>query len=215
MRPADDPAVDYKAFVQRAYDRCAGAYDESRENEAHPELELLQERLKDGASVLDIGCGSGVPVSRSLAERLAVTGVDISREMVQRAQVNVPAARFIQADITTAEFEASSFDAVVAFYSIFHIPREEHHALFSRIRDWLRPGGLLMCTLSYYNEPAYTEDDFFGETMYWSNYGLAEYTDMLSGLGFIPMRTSIVGHGYFEDPDVPSEQHPLVFARKA
>ena len=26
VRPADDPAVDYKEFVKRAYDRCADAY---------------------------------------------------------------------------------------------------------------------------------------------------------------------------------------------
>lgn len=181
---------------------------------AHPELELLKERLTDGALVLDIGCGAGVPVSRTLAERFAVTGVDISSEMARQARENVPDATFIQADITSANLAPSSFDAVVAFYSIFHIPREEHHDLFGRIQEWLRPGGYIMCTLSHYSEPAYTEDDFFGETMYWSNYGLADYEDILSGVGFTLLRTSLVGHGYAETPEVSSESHPLVFARK-
>ena len=214
MRPADDPSVDYKALVQRAYDRCAADYSESRESEAHPELELLNERLDDGAPVLDIGCGAGIPVSRTLAERFAVTGVDISRQMIRPARANVPGARFTHADITSAEFHASSFDAVVAFYSIFHIPKEEHHDLFRRIQKWLRPGGYLMCTLTNYSEPAYTEDDFFGETMYWSNFGLADYEDILSGLGFTLLRTSSIGHGYSEAAEAPSEDHPLLFARK-
>lgn len=213
MRPANDPLVDYKALVKRGYDRCAAAYTEARSGEAHPELDLLHERLDDGAAVLDLGCGAGVPIARSLAGSFAVTGVDTSSEMVRLARANVPEARFFHADITSVEFVDSSFDAVVAFYSIFHLPREEHHGLFRRIRDWLKPGGYLMCTLTRYSEAAYTEDDFFGETMYWSNYGLSEYADLLTGLGFSLLETSTVGHGYAES-EAPPEVHPLVFARK-
>ena len=182
--------------------------------EAHPELDLLGERLLDGAAVLDIGCGAGIPVTRLLAERLAVTGVDISGEMIRQARANVPGATFVRDEIMSVEFEDSSFDAVVAFYSIFHLPREEHAALFSRIHDWLKPGGYLMCTLSHSSESAYTEDDFFGVTMYWSNYGLADYTDMLTGLGFSILRTSTAGEGYSESHETPEEDHPLVFARR-
>lgn len=213
MRPADDPLVDYRALVQEGYDRCTAVYAEARAGEAHPELELLRECLDDGAAVLDIGCGAGVPVTRSLAESFSVTGVDTSTEMVRLARANVPEARFLHADITSVKFAGSSFDAVVAFYSIFHLPREEHTSLFRRIRDWLKPGGYLMCTLTRYSEAAYTEDDFFGETMYWSNYGLTEYADILTGLGFTLLKTSAVGHGYAES-ETPPEIHPLVFARK-
>ena len=76
--------------------------------------------------MLDIGCGAGVPVTQALSGRFAVTGVDISSEMVRQARANVPGATFIHGDITSVDFPDSSFDAVVAFYSIFHLPREEH-----------------------------------------------------------------------------------------
>ena len=72
-----------------------------------------------------------------------------------------------------------------------------------------------MCTLSCCREAAYTEDDFFGETMYWSSYGMADYTDILTGIGFSLLKTSIIGYGYSEAPDTPPEYHPLVFARKS
>ena len=214
MKPADDPLVDYKNLVQRGYDRCASAYAETRTDEAPPELELMSERLDDGASVLDIGCGAGVPITRSLAARFAVTGVDISNEMIRHAQANIPGASFVHADVTSVEFADSSFDAVVAFYSIFHIPREEHDSLFRRVLAWLKPGGYLMCTLSRHSETAYTEDDFFGVTMYWSNYGLENYTDILTGLGFSLLETSTIDDGYSKSHDVPREDHPLVFARR-
>ena len=214
MRHANDPLVNYKYLVQRGYDRCASAYAESRVREAHPELDLLSERLDDDASVLDIGCGAGVPITRRLAERFAVTGVDISSEMIRLAQDSVRCATFIHADITSIEFADSSFDAVVAFYTLFHIPREEHRGLFHRIHDWLKPGGYVMCTLSRHSEKAYVEGDFFGETMYWSNYGLAEYQEILTGLGFNVLTTLTIGHGQSEITGAPPEHHPLVLARK-
>ena len=214
MKPADDPLVDYKALVQSSYDRCAAAYSRARLEDVHPELGLPSELLDDGASVLDIGCGAGVPITRALAERFAVTGVDISGEMIRQAKANVPGASFVHGGIMSVDFAASSFDAVVAFYSIFHLPREEHTTLFSRVHSWLKPSGYLMCTLSHSDEMAYTEDDFFGVTMYWSNYGLRDYVQILTGLGFSILRTSTIGDGYSESHNAPGEDHPLVLARR-
>ncbi len=214
MRPADDPTVDYKAIVQRGYDLCASTYDEFRKTDIQTELDRLLDWLDDGAKVLDIGCGSGAPVTQALAKRFAVTGVDISSEMVRLAQTNVPEARFIHADITVTEFSASNFDAVVAFYSLFHIPREEHHDLFRRIHNWLKPGGYILGTLSHHSESAHTENDFFGETMYWSNYGMTDYVEILTGLGFSILKSSVIGHGYSDDQEMATERHPLVFAQK-
>ena len=149
MIPATDPKVDYKAFVRQAYDTCAAAYDESRRAEPGSEIQGLSDRLNDGDAVLDIGCGAGVPIAKSLAARYSVTGVDVSPEMIQRAQQNVPTGDFIFADIMSATFPPSSFDAVVAFYAVFHLPKQEHPDLFRRVHRWLKPGGYLLCTLSH------------------------------------------------------------------
>jgi SAM-dependent methyltransferase len=213
MRPANDPAIDYKALVRQGYDRCAAAYDRMRQEESNPELALLTGRLRDGATVLDVGCGAGVPVARSLAQRFAVTGVDISGEMIRRATANVPAARFVQGDIMAVDFPASYFDAAVSFYAILHLPREEHRALFQRIYRWLKPGGYLLATVSALGEPPYT-DHFFGVTMYWSNYGLSDYEQMLVDVGFDLLEVGAVGHGYGEAYQGADEHHPLVFAQR-
>lgn len=214
LRPADDPCVDYRALVRRSYDRLASAYAGSRVGKDHPELEWLLTRLNDGASVLDVGCGAGVPVAQLLAGRFRVTGVDVSSEMIRLARANVPHASFIRSDITSVEFDDSTFDAAVAFFSLFHIPREDHPRLFRRIRDWLKPGGYLMCTLSLDGEAGYTKDDFFGAKMYWSNYGLTEYEEMLAGIGFTILETTVIGHGLSEATYASSERHPLALARR-
>ena len=205
--PAIDPECDYKALVRRGYDACAASYHESRSAEPGIELQGLAGRLDDSGAVLDIGCGAGVPIARLLAERNRVTGVDISPEMVLRARRNVPAGNFVCADIMTVDLPPSSFDAVVALYTVFHLPRTEHPRLFRRVREWLKPGGYLLCTLSHHSEEGYTEQDFFGATMYWSNYGLDEYVDILTEVGFVVLETRSVGCELGED-------HPLLLVRR-
>ena len=152
MIPANDPTFDYKALVRLGYDSCAEAYGDSRRVEPKFEVRALLDLMDCTGTLLDIGCGTGVPVSRSLAQQFSVAGVDISSEMIRRARQNVPTGRFICADIMSVSFPLSSFNAVVAFYSIFHLPREQHQELFRRVHRWLKPGGYLLCTLSYRGE---------------------------------------------------------------
>ena len=80
---------------------------------------------------------------------------------------------------------ADSFDAVTAFYSIIHVPREEHYALFQCVVRWLRPGGVFMGSLSASGkgQAASYEDDFFGAPMYWSNYDAITNQRMVAEAG--------------------------------
>jgi len=141
--------------------------------------------------------------------------VDISSEQIRRARRNIPEGTFIQGDIMSVNFLPASFDAAVAFYSIFHLPREEHPDLFRQIYRWLKPGGYLLATVTLSAEAAYTEDDFFDITMYWSNYGLEDYKTILMQIGFKLLDTTVIGHGYKEEYQTPAEQHPLIFAQVA
>jgi cyclopropane fatty-acyl-phospholipid synthase-like methyltransferase len=74
MKPATDPTIDYKRLVAQGYDQCAGAYEQARREAASPEIKWLKKQLPNKAQVLDIGCGSGLPVTRDLAKRFDVTG---------------------------------------------------------------------------------------------------------------------------------------------
>ena len=114
----------------------------------------------------------------------------------------------------SVDFEDGCFDAAVAFYSIFHLPREEHRGLFERIHRWLRPGGYFLCTLSRRDEPAYTEADFFDETMFWSNYGLERSLRTLQEVGFEVIEVGSTTGGWVDEAESGREEHPLVLARK-
>ena len=214
MRPANDPSVDYKDLVRRGYEECSDAFSEARMPGSAAALSPLLDRLSAGSTVLDLGCGVGVPIARTLAEQDEVVGIDFSEAQVRRAKANVPEGRFFCAELLSADLPPESFDAVVAFYVVFHLAREQHAELFRRVYGWLRPSGYFVVTVSRFNEPAYLEEDFFGATMYWSNFSLSEYRELLLQTGFRLVEAANLGHGYGASHHGPSESHPLLFAQK-
>jgi ubiquinone/menaquinone biosynthesis C-methylase UbiE len=166
-----------KQLVARSYDTIAETHaawaSTVRTDERVRYAAELIARLPAGAVVLELGCGTGIPTTRALAQHFDVTGVDIAARHIELARQNVPAARFIHADMAALDVAPASFDAVAAFYSIFHLPREEHAGLLRRIAGWLRPGGLLVVTMGAGAEPGDVEPDWLGAPMYWSHYDSA------------------------------------------
>lgn len=214
MQDANDPNIDYKALVKAGYDHCASNYAEQRDTVAPQELRFITERLGPESTILEVGCGAGIPVAKHLSVDYSVTGVDISSRMIGLAQTNVPTAHFVESDIMAAEFPTANFDAIVSFYALFHLPRQEHEDLFHHFANWLKPGGLLLVSLARKDDgPGYTEDDFHGVTMYWSNFGLEVYRDIVKRAGFRIEQEGIVGHGY-NDSEPSEEIHPFIFCTR-
>ena len=142
---------DPKAVVEAGYDAMAAlhlaTFGEGVPDD--PRVRFVAEltgRLRDGARVLELGCGAGVPATVLLAERFDVLGVDISAAQLALAAERVPKARFRKADMTQLELPAAGFDAVTAFYCFNHVPRAEQPVLLTKVARWLRPGGLLLAS---------------------------------------------------------------------
>ena len=196
--------MDPKRLVARGYDRIAERYLEWVQNESSEARErytqVLLEGLPAGARVLDLGCGAGLPTTRALCERFRVVGVDLSARQVALARTNVPAAKFMQGDITRLGLRPKSVDGVCAFFSIIHVPREELPELLRDIAAWLRPGGLFVATLGAHAHEADYADDFLGAPMYWSSYDAAINSRLVeeAGLRILTARQETVVE--FGDP---------------
>jgi SAM-dependent methyltransferase len=179
----------HRALVERGYDRVAERYLATKDPQDPLVLPALQEMSRDlppGGAVLDLGCGAGVPATLWLARRgFAVTGVDFSGRQLDLARKLVPSAAFRKADMTDLELDPGAFDAVVAFHSIIHVPREEHPALLQEIHRWLKPGGLFLATLTVTDYDGEDGDwEGWGATMRWSHYDAGTNTTMLREAGF-------------------------------
>ncbi|WIM92721.1 class I SAM-dependent methyltransferase [Actinoplanes oblitus] len=197
-----DPAE----LVRRGYDDLSQRYrgDDDAPAEYAPWLDDLQRRLPARASVLDLGCGCGIPVAKAVAGHgHQVTGVDLSAVQIDRARRLVPQATFVQADATRVEFPGDSFDAVVCLYALIHMPLEAQPRLLQRIAGWLRPGGILLATTGA-QEWTGTQNRWLGGTvpMWWSHADAATYREWIIQAGlhieserFVPEGDS--GHQLF------------------
>jgi SAM-dependent methyltransferase len=195
--PEASPAtIDPKRVVADGYDRIADRYlawSALRPSAARlGALDLADDLIPAGADVLELGCGAGVPMTARLAIGRTLTGVDISNEQIRRARRNVPNASFILADLTTLERPPASLDAVVAFYCLTHVPRDEHAPLFARIRRWLRPGGLFLASLGVEDDPGGVEAGWLGVDMYFSHFSARVNRHLLEAAGLTVERAEVV-----------------------
>jgi cyclopropane fatty-acyl-phospholipid synthase-like methyltransferase len=178
-----------KHIVRSGYDLASHAYRTSSESE-HPSvysrwIDRLTRDVQKGARFLDLGCGCGTPTAKALAAHGSVVGVDISSVQVQRPRSLVPEATFLCEDMSTVQFPSKSFDAVVSFYAIIHVPLEEQASLFARITTWLKAGGLFVATLGSTSWTG-TEQNWLGvpgAEMYWSHTDSNTYREWLTDAG--------------------------------
>jgi SAM-dependent methyltransferase len=165
--------------------------------------------------VLDIGCGSGVPTAAALANAgHHVVGVDISPRQIELARRNVARGSFVVGDITELDAEPASFDAVVALFSLTHVPRDRYPMLFDRIVEWMRPGAWLLASMGTSDVAGYNEVDFlgFGHPNWTNGYDTATTRGLLETAGFVLERSEIVSD---ESPFGPERWHWVLGRRRS
>jgi ubiquinone/menaquinone biosynthesis C-methylase UbiE len=105
--------------------------------------------IRAGESVLDFGCGGGLDLfvaSKLVGESGRVTGVDLTEDMVRRAQENVALAGLKNVEVTkvdsdTIPYKDRAFDVVIS-NGVINLSLHKE-AVFREIHRVLRPGGRL------------------------------------------------------------------------
>src|SRR5205809_864853 len=105
------------------YDLIAEWYAKERRGPGGvPELESLIGSLPQGASVFDVGCGNGVPLTRKLLDAgFSVLAIDSSSRMLEYFQANCPVTPFICDPVQSADLNEQLFDAAVAWGEQCHL----------------------------------------------------------------------------------------------
>jgi ubiquinone/menaquinone biosynthesis C-methylase UbiE len=169
-------------------------------------------RVRDGRSILDVGCGFGGTIAH-LNERLSnceLVGVNIDERQVLRARERVKplrenSVRFVTGDACALPFDAATFDVVMAVECIFHFPSRQK--FFSEARRVLRPGGTLMVSdMVIVDEKAeelaaWLARNTAGQSPWWGS------TPATSSSGYAAMaRTE--GFSMLADTDITAETMP-------
>lgn len=194
---------DLKARIKETYDALAdeyaAQYTESNEPLRLGFLRRLIEQIgaseQEKASLLELGCGSGVPATKFMLEiekpQFKVTGNDISSSQLNLARRSLAKyadrLELVEADMLSLSFPNEAFDAVSAFYSIIHLPREEQTQLVAKIQKWLKPGGFLLANFSTENFASGEEQNWMDHEkgwMFWSSWGEEGSIKMVEDAGF-------------------------------
>lgn len=134
----------YREAVERSIAFSGAGLDVFTRAKARQLLALSARRLGDPRSLsfLDVGCGPG-ETDRWLEGRVrALTGVDVSSEMVEVARERNPWADYRTVD-GALPFSSATFDVCFAVCVLHHVPTRERPALMAEMARVTRPGGLV------------------------------------------------------------------------
>ena len=193
-------------MVRTGYDVIASRYAANRDTfEISDVLDEFRALVRPAGSVLDAGCGAGVPVARFLIDSgFSVTGIDVSDTMLELAAVNVPEARLLKLDMTNlGSFDEASFDGVIACYSLIHVPMESHRSVIEGFARLLKPGGALLFSSGRHEWEGV--EDFYGASMFWSHPHPKVTRQAVLDAGLRPSFAEVREHG--------GEYHYWVLAR--
>jgi SAM-dependent methyltransferase len=208
--------MEKKEIVRKGYNKTAKKLQiqlGSRKEEAHI-FKVVDEFISSipiHGVVLDAGCGNGA-YSRYLSEKLNVIGVDISEKQIELARQNAPRSKFICGDITTVKFPDDYFDGILSFYTIIHIPRDEHYGLLESFYRILKNTGVVLLNFHLNDDAESYEENFLGSgsQMYWSGFDRETNLKMLKQVGF----KIIWAKSVKESPIWGDGSHLFVFAEK-
>jgi len=148
-------------------------------------FELFMAPLPPKAKILDLGCGSGKPISLMLSEmNHLITGVDRSDKLLLQAKKNLPKATFFQAEIEEYTI-LESYEAVVLWDVLFHIPRQKHKTILEKIYNSLCLNGTLILSSggSSKDIPAFT-DFMFDVEFYYDSFIPLDLISICEKIGF-------------------------------
>ena len=185
--------TDAKDLVREGYENIAPAYLEFIATLPSPNIAWTDKLLAVLASpttseVLELGCGNGVPCTIHVASLVGrLTANDISQTQIALARDNLNSGHnvsFIAGDMMQLAFPPASYDAVLALYSLVHLPLEEQPAMLAKIWTWLKPEGLLLCNFDVEEDPGSVMDDWLGCPMFKAGYGVAGSRRIVHDAGF-------------------------------
>lgn len=163
--------------------------------------ELVRSWAKDGlpssAAILDIGCGSGVPIARALVEDgFSVWGVDASRSLISAYRRHLPGMPAVCEPAQDSAFFGRTFVGAISIGLVFLLDGGEQRQLMGNVASVLEPGGRFL--FSAPREVCEWRDTLTGRISI--SLGAAAYAAHLAtaGLTLIQCRSDEGGNNYYE-----------------
>jgi 2-polyprenyl-3-methyl-5-hydroxy-6-metoxy-1,4-benzoquinol methylase len=142
--------------------------------------------LPQPASVLDVACGCGEPLTRVLLDhRCEVFAIDASPRMLEALRRDFPSVRTACETVEHSSFFNRTFDGVLAWGLLFLLPEPSQEATLHKLARTLAPGGSLLFTSPI--EAAHWLDATTGRLS--ASLGFERYTGIVNAAGLTLIST--------------------------
>ncbi len=135
--------------------------------------DLFTAQLPEGASILDLGCGSGRDSAYFISCGFDVTAMDASEEMCDLASIHIGQDVL---NLSFAEMDFNEvFDGIWACASLLHVPGDQIEEIFAKVIKSLKFNGVLFMSFYY--------GDFEGERngRFYKDYRTKSIKELISG----------------------------------
>jgi 2-polyprenyl-3-methyl-5-hydroxy-6-metoxy-1,4-benzoquinol methylase len=177
--------TEFASKIIEHYEKHALAWDRDRQNSYWNDKvwhDRFIGRLGRGAKVLDLGCGSGRPVARHMAELgLRVTGIDSSPTMISLCRERLPDHEWIIADMRQLAL-GRRFDGILAWDSFFHLNHDDQRRMFAIFADHASVGTILMFNTG--PQRGESVGEYRDDPLYHASLSPTEYEALTERFGF-------------------------------
>jgi SAM-dependent methyltransferase len=174
------------------YERHAVSWDGDRRAAVWADkscIERFLSLLPAEATVLDLGCGGGVPVGAHMAAQgFRVTGVDSSPTLTALCRTRMPNQEWIVADMRSLTL-GRRFDGILAWDSFFHLNHDDQRRMFRTFAAHSAAEAVLMFNAGRSEGEAV--GTYRGDPLYHASLDPSEYKALLVGAGFELIEHSI------------------------
>ena len=133
--------------ASHGYEANAAKYLQARSAVGTATVRTWANGLPRGGRVLDLGCGSGLPVTRVLTEAgLHVYALDASPTLVKAFRVNLPEVEVRCEDVLMSDCYGLKYDGIVAIGLVFLLDEGSQEQLLRKCALLLRPAAQLLFT---------------------------------------------------------------------
>jgi ubiquinone/menaquinone biosynthesis C-methylase UbiE len=141
-----------KDIEQQIFKKSIELYEEIAEHYSEtpgrnkPRVNIINELTAVNGRVLDVGCGNGI-TSLEVPELAEYTGVDVSNKFIEIAKQKFPEKNFIHYEGITLPFNDNTFDWVLSFAALHHIPGSMRAEVVKEMKRVLKPGGKIVVSV--------------------------------------------------------------------
>ena len=166
------------------YDQIFDWYLNARNNETGVNsVKLAFKDLNRGSTVVDLGCGTGIPLALKLNEMgIHVIGVDSSKLMVEAFKKNFPNNEVMHSSIQSFEFPKKHVDAVLCWGCLFHLTPNDQITVLNKIFNSVKSGGRYLFTSAKENDNKTGEMN--GIKFKYYSLGSVKYNELANNAGW-------------------------------